>query len=318
MKSKYISLVSLMLGGLMPRLYLSFAEEGGEGGGDAGGDSGGDGGGDPGGGDPGGGEPGGGEPGAAAAAFDMNALRGGIPEEYRENPIFSKYGDDLGEFAKGVSELASLAGKKGDLPTDWADEQKVAEFWGKAGRPEDASGYEINLPENYDVPEPYLDKARAAAHKANMTDRQAKVFFAEMMEYEAGLAHESAEQRTTRGNASKAKLAAEWGDAYPEMEAETRNLMRHFDVPEEMIPVIETNTEVRILLGKMSQMLQERGTGPSAIGQTRAGVEAQFTDAQAELSKALSANGRNMNDPAIQPLIQRFERLQDKKAQLEL
>lgn len=311
-----LKLFEMLFFGLAPRLMLTFAEDGSGEGGGGGGEGGGDGGAGSSGGD-GGGEGGeggaaGGEGGGEGGGITMAAFRESLPEDLRSHGVFDKYGDDVGEFGKGITELAALASRKGDIPKDWNDEASVNEFWGKVGVPTEADGYEFDVPEDFELSDEYTSKLRESALEAKIPASNLKAFVEKMLGFE----YESAKQSREKANAIQLerqnRLASEWGEATVEMSLEVAQLASKLGATEKDLAEIQASPAAQILLGKVSSMLAERGQGPGAFSSTRGGVEAEFATAKSELGAALAKNGRNMTDPAIQPIVERYNMLQDK------
>ena len=283
--------------------------EGGDGGGEGGG-SGGEGGGS-------GGEGGEGGEGGGGAAPDfskmtMDDFKGILGEDQRENGIWDKY-ESPKDLGKGILELQALASKKGDIPTDWEDAEAVNAFWGKLGKPENKDDYDFAMPENFEFGDPnYLTKIAEAAHEAGMPKSMLAKFMGPMMEYEAGRAKDIAGDQASVKTAAQARMSEAWGDSTEDMLAEVDNILGHFKVNEKDMAAIKNDTGTMLLLGKVANLLGERGQAGATFGKTKAGLDAQMGELNDRITTKLKENGRNLQDPTLQPLYEKRDRLQDR------
>lgn len=194
------------LGQLMPRLYMSFADDGA-------------GGGDPPAGDPPAGDPPAGDP--PAPAPEKFSWKSKIGEDLSKAPSLGKFEDTpegLAEAAKSYVNLEKLLGhEKVPLPKGPDDTEGIAQFRKATGVPETAAEY--NLPDA-DLPGDMgnlafnKDAFQEVIHKFGLTPAQAEGLWKAYTEMSGNVyaSHMKGFQDTLNKNINA--LRAEWGDAY--------------------------------------------------------------------------------------------------------
>jgi len=141
--------------------------------------------------------------GASAAALDFSTLLDKEGNFTRTD--WAGAGSKLGEKIKSMSALVKVhetlerlnsTGSKVALPSEHASDEEWAHFYSRLGRPENAEGYEIALPEDMEkagvLTKESLGQFREVAHKAGLTPKQASAiadyYFKEAQEGLAGVA----------------------------------------------------------------------------------------------------------------------------------
>lgn len=189
-----------------------------------------------------GGEQGVGDGGAAAAAALANAgdqsgaatpeWLGGLPDDLKGDATLSRF-KDIEALARGHVEAHKVAKSKVLLPAADADETAWGAFFDAAGRPKEASAYELPLPEGDDGA--FAESFKPIAHKLGFLPQQAKG----LAEWWNGF---QAEQVTAMNAASKAEvdaLAAEMGADFQPKLAAARGLLKSLGVDEATVEQID-------------------------------------------------------------------------------
>ena len=88
-----------------------------------------------------------------------------IPEEYRAEKSLENF-KDMGDFVKSYLSAQKIVGAdKIPVPNKFATEKDWDAVYQKLGRPEDASGYKYDLPEDQTIDETALKNFSDQAHK---------------------------------------------------------------------------------------------------------------------------------------------------------
>ena len=78
---------------------------------------------------------------------------------------------DVGVLAKTMIHAQSMVGaEKIAVPGKWATDDDWDQVWNKLGRPEDATGYELDLGEGAEPDAEFIDSFRQAAHGAGLRE----------------------------------------------------------------------------------------------------------------------------------------------------
>lgn len=96
-----------------------------------------------------------------------------IPVEYK--PLTDKYSGGIVDALKALKNAQSVIGQKGlSMPADDASDADWDAWHKHCGRPDDVSGYEVNIPDDIasSVDEDYIEKAKELAHKIGLTPKQ--------------------------------------------------------------------------------------------------------------------------------------------------
>lgn len=193
--------------------------------GNIGGDTGGGGEGSAGTGDPsisiapgaGGGDGGTGGDGPAA----WSTLRSGLPAEIRDHASLNAYEETgLAGLTKDYLNLQSQFGKGGaraELPKEEWGDTEYADFYGKTGRPEKSSEYDLGdfeRPEGLEWADGRQDEVMALFHKAGISQRQANELVRGYTELEVGDRNGVVESDEMQYKEAVADLRAEYGLAF--------------------------------------------------------------------------------------------------------
>lgn len=109
----------------------------------------------------------------ANTSLNLNDI---VPEPYKEKPYMQKIKDVDGLF-KAFDNAQTLIGKRGlQVPGEGSSESEWNDFYNAIGRPSDASGYQVNMPDNLPkelvADQAELDGFKGIAHKLGLTQKQ--------------------------------------------------------------------------------------------------------------------------------------------------
>lgn len=130
-----------------------------------------------------------------------------LAEDLREHKALAQY-KDINGVAKSLLHAQHLLGKRFDeLSPDELDS-----YYTKLGRPEQADGYKIEVPENAN-PEG-IQWYKNLAHKAGLTEKQAKEVFGEYMNFENQIREQHMANLQKARDDSIASLKSEFGAGF--------------------------------------------------------------------------------------------------------
>ena len=189
--------------------------------------------------------------------------------------------------------LEKAMGAPGDQVLHLPKNAEDAEAWGKVysklGRPEDASGYELNGPE---VPEGSLDLTpdlASWAHEAGLSKTQAQSIFEKYNGRMEQAVQEHENQRLEQASADEAALRKDWGGAWEENVAAGSRFRQKFGINDATMNkledalgfrgVLELAAEIGRGLGEHQGMPSGEDSGAgSQFGMTPAAAKAKIAD----------------------------------------
>lgn len=196
-----------------------------------------------------------------------------------ENKGFKSFPD----MAAGYRSLESrMGGEKVPMPKGEADAEGWQTLWKALGRPDDAAGYDIPVPD--DMGKEYADQFRAKAHEIGLLPHQAKA----LAEWNNTLVAET--MALPDADATRTTLRAEWkGDAFDrniELARRGAAQMQLDDKTIERLTVdLKGAPETLKLLAKIGGAFGEQGAMPGADGQPARQMGGQLTAEQAVTRK---------------------------------
>ena len=160
---------------------------------------------------------------------------------------------DVEGLAKSYVHAQKLVGAdKIPVPNKHATEEDWKEVYKKLGRPEDASGYKYDLPEDQTIDETALKNFSDQAHKLGLLPGQANgmvKFYNEMQA--ASLQEQDSVAIAARENSAK-ELKQEWGQAYDQKISQANNLAKTVGIGE----LFDTNLADGTKLGDNPVMIK--------------------------------------------------------------
>lgn len=134
-----------------------------------------------------------------------------VPEELREDPSITKF-SDLGSMVKGYHNAVSMIGKDKIVMPE-TDEQ-FSEVYGRLGRPDEASGYELTAPEgvadDQKFDEEFDTSLKTAMHGLGLNGKQAQG----MNEFLYGMMTTATGNNKAADEAAKAEALTELHSTY--------------------------------------------------------------------------------------------------------
>jgi hypothetical protein len=186
---------------------------------------------------------------AETVATDWKAS---LSEEIRADKSLENIKDIEG-LAKSYVHAQKLVGAdKIPVPNKHATEEDWKEVYKKLGRPEDASGYKYDLPEDQTIDQTALKNFSDQAHKLGLLPSQANgmvKFYNEMQA--VSLQEQDSVAIAARENSAK-ELKQEWGQAYDQKISQANNLAKTVGIGE----LFDTNLADGTKLGDNPVMIK--------------------------------------------------------------
>lgn len=141
-----------------------------------------------------------------------------LPEEYQSSHSV-RQSKDLETFVKSSLEAQKLIGKdKIVKPGENATQEEIDAFYNKLGRPEEASAYDFNKPEDWPEKLPFnenlVPKAKDIMHKHGLTAEQAQGLWKDYHQMIAETGQESIAQQQQQTQQALEAYRKEAGDAF--------------------------------------------------------------------------------------------------------
>ena len=246
-------------------------------------------------------------------------------DDVKEAKTWEKFKDvDIPTALKAIVDMDKWTGKRGDIPQDGATDDEWKAFYEKIGVPADEAGYEYAFDDELKSAlgdeagnlENYVGEMKKLALKHKIPAKAMDSFLADAMQYEMTLRGNAAESSKEAREAALADLQKEWGDGkeFDEMAQAVINLEKHYGLSEEEMDQVEASPLFNKVLGRIAKDLDEKGQVGNVFSQTQIGVKDELSDVEGQIREVLSTNGRNVNDPKLNTLLERRDRLQAKLA----
>jgi hypothetical protein len=251
----------------------------------------------------------------------MSDLKDALPEDMREDPLFSNM-ESVEDLAKEHRNVQKLVGAdKVVLPKEDTPLPEVKSFFEKLGRPEDITAYDISdieRPENMPWDGDLERVMKTAAHQAGMNPAQVKKLFEPYIKHTAE--QWSNMKRLEDHNAQQASeaLRSEWGTAYDENVTRATNAFHQVfgSDGEEMRSLrlangdhLGNHPKILTAMAKLADLLGEHGAleegdseGGHRFGVTRDEALAQLNELSAseEFQKDLYDRSRPGHKAAVE------------------
>lgn len=230
----------------------------------------------------------------------VDAMLDGLEDEDVKSAKFwnNLKGKDANELAKYVKELNSFAGKKGDIPKEDASEEEWEAFYAKMGRPEDVSGYEFGLNDEFkelvgENASPFFEKAvegfKEQSHKLGLDPKRAEELVDWYLDMVAGQTADSNKVMEELATERDTQLKNEWGDEYDGLYKGNQALLKRFGMTQEGIEAAEASgilkePELAITLAKINSQFEDDPQIGHMQTKTTAGLQDQLAEANMEIA----------------------------------
>lgn len=220
-----------------------------------------------------------------------------LPEEIRDNVVLDKY-EDFPNMIKGLANAQSKLGTKMEqLPSTDSTPEEWDEFYGKMGRPEDATKYDFkdrNMPENLHADEKQLEEFKGKAHELGLNNNQAL----ELLKWYDGSSVEAMtaqqEAMQLRSDEEYNNLQKEWGNSFDKNVSSAKIMMEQLGAKEMLQETgLDDSPAVAKLLYKFSSLVSEdrlKGGGNDIT--MNAGIQNEIKSLQVEQMDALKNGDR--------------------------
>jgi hypothetical protein len=128
---------------------------------------------------------------------------------------------------------ADRAGNTVIIPKHDAAPEEMGKFFDRLGRPADASGYKIQMPEGGDAE--FAKTAGAWFHDLGLSEKQGNALAQKWNDYAASAKTTADQQAQARFQTEDASLKADWGQAYTQNVAQAQAATRGLGVTKEQI-----------------------------------------------------------------------------------
>jgi hypothetical protein len=178
-------------------------------------------------------------PAAAPAAPAIEWLSGA--DEVTVGLVQNKGWKSPNDVVQSYTQLEKFVGAPADkivrLPTETSTKEDLDAFYNKLGRPADAKGYELPVPEGQ--PRDFADKAAAKFHELGLTKSQAKVLTEWYNGEGAAVTQAQQEAKAQTNIAQQQALKKEWGAGYDAQMSTARLGMQAFGVDGDTIDKLQ-------------------------------------------------------------------------------
>lgn len=174
-------------------------------------------------------------------------------------------------------------------------------FYNRLGRPENAAGYELPIPDGDDGV--FAKQAAEWMHEAGLTPAQAKMLAGKNNEFLAAQIKAHQDQQAIESDRQMSELKTEWGQAYEQNTEIARRAAKQFGLTDEMLSGIEDaigTKQLMVLFNNIGQGLGEHkaqgiGSGDSSFKLSPAAAQERIKQLQAdpEWGKKYLAGGAN-------------------------
>lgn len=154
----------------------------------------------------------GGEGGGAAGGTSADNWRDMLSDDLKEDKSLADF-TDVNSLAKSYVNARSMIGK--DTYTIPETDEQWNDLYGKLGRPEEATGYELNTPEGFEAEgNPILDSFRGVLHQAGLNQNQTNLINDWYWNTLNGVQEDNAQAQENAYDDSVAALQQAWGEKF--------------------------------------------------------------------------------------------------------
>ncbi len=231
--------------------------------------------------------------GAGAAApwygsIDDGDLKGWIEAKKYASPLVALQAHRNLEQAFG----ADKAGRTVVLPGEKATPQELEAFYTKLGRPQQADGYELKLPDGHS--KELVDWLKPTAHGLGLSAKQVQGLVDNWEKMAGGLKEKQQQAAAAAIEEQAAGLRKEWGQGYDAKVATAKQTAQALGIKAEVIDALESALGFGGVMRFFADLGDKVGEGKFVAAAGRAGSFGGLTPAQAQ-----EAIAEKRRDPAF-------------------
>lgn len=234
----------------------------------------------------------------------QQAWYSGFADENLRGYIETKGFKDASALAESYRNLEKLRGvpenELARIPKE-GDADGWNAFYARLGRPDNADGYSLPVPEGDDGA--FAKQAAEWMHAAGLTPAQAQMLAAKNNEFMAAQVKAHQDQQAIESDRQMSELKTEWGQAYEQNSEIARRAAKQFGLTEDMLSGIEDaigTKQLMVLFNNIGQGLGEHkaqgiGSGDSSFKLSPAAAQERIKQLQGdpEWSKKYLSGGAN-------------------------
>lgn len=175
---------------------------------------------------------------------------------------------------------ADRVGRTVTLPGDKAEPAEVEAFYNKLGRPAEASGYKLDVPQGQSTE--FADTAKKWFHEAGLTAKQAETVSKHWSEYVATQTTAMQQKQLETVEADKQALVKEWGAAHQQNVALAQQTRAALGVSNEEVDGIAQVLGLKRTIEMFHKLGQRTGEGDFVTGNAPSNFGSAMTPAQAK------------------------------------
>ena len=139
-----------------------------------------------------------------------------LPDDLKGHPSAQKFKTPEAALRSYIELEKTLGKDKIPIPGDNASPEEMESFFKKLGRPDDPSGYKVEMPEGVKLNEEAFEMYKGLAHKAGLTNAQFGRMVQTAFEMEKGLSEKAVADFNAQLEQDRKALQNDWGDKYNE------------------------------------------------------------------------------------------------------
>lgn len=241
---------------------------------------------------------------APAADQQPASWYSGFSDETLRGYIETKGFKDPSALAESYRNLEKLRGVPENelvrIPKE-GDTEAWNAYYARMGRPENADGYSLPIPEGGD--DTFAKQAAQWMHEAGLTPAQAQILAGKNNEFIAAQMKAHQDQQAVESDRQMSELKTEWGQAYEQNTEIARRAASQFGLTEEMLSGIEDaigTKQLMVLFNNIGQGLGEHkahgiGSGDNSFKLSPAAAQERIKQlgGDPDWSKKYLAGGAN-------------------------
>lgn len=199
--------------------------------------------------------------------------------------VQNKGWDDPSKLVSSYQNLEKLigaerAGRTVTMPGDKAEPAEVEAFYNKLGRPAEASGYKLDVPQGQ--PTEFADTAKKWFHEAGLTAKQAETVGKHWNEFIATKTAAAQQTQMEKAQLDQQALQKEWGAAHAQNLQLAQQTRANLGVSNEEVDGIAQTLGLKRTIELFHKLGQRTGEGDFVAGNGPTNFGSAITPAQAK------------------------------------